>query len=156
MLIGTIEKQGRWCVAICDLIGAFTQGRTRKEAIENLAEVVELRVDRRGFEVAVTELETRRRNVISVLVEPSDPALLAAAVLRYQRTRRGLSLAEVARALGAASRNAYASYEQGRREPTLGKLSELLKAVAPEIALTLEPRVARTTKRKPRTRPAAA
>jgi transcriptional regulator with XRE-family HTH domain len=51
-----------------------------------------------------------------------------------------LSLADVARLLGTSSRNAYASYEQGRTEPTLGKFRELLMAVAPEMTLTVGPR----------------
>jgi len=69
-----------------------------------------------------------------------------------------LSLADVAKMLGSSSRNAYASYEQGRTEPTLGKFRELLMAVAPDMALTVGPRlaprpvrprgVAPTTKRK--------
>lgn len=109
MLIGRIEKHGRWWVALCEIVGAFTQGRSRREAMDNLAEVVELRVDRPRFKATVTELEPIRRDVFTVLVEPSEPAWLAAAVLRYQRARRGLSLADVARSLGAASRNAYAS-----------------------------------------------
>lgn len=153
MLIGHIEKQGRWWVAECEIVGAFTQGRSRAEAMENLAEVVELRVDRGGFEAKVTELEKEGRNRFAVLVEPSEPALLAAAVLKYQRARHHLSLADVAKALGASSRNAYASYEQGSREPTLGKFRELLGAVAPEVTLILGSRASvrgRSLARRPR------
>jgi len=140
MLIGNIEKHGRWWVAECEIVGAFTQGRSRAEATKNLAEVVELRVAKPGFEVKVSELEKHGRNSFSVLLEPSEPAWLAAAVLKYQRARHRLSLADVAKSLGTASRNAYASYEQGAREPTLGKFRELLGAVAPEMTLILGPR----------------
>jgi transcriptional regulator with XRE-family HTH domain len=52
-------------------------------------------------------------------------------LLRRQRQKSGLSLAEAADRLGARSRNAYARYEQGRTVPTVAKLDELLKAVAP-------------------------
>jgi hypothetical protein len=34
MLIGHIEKQGRWWVAECEIVGAFTQGRSRTEAMK--------------------------------------------------------------------------------------------------------------------------
>jgi len=44
---------------------------------------------------------------------------------KYQRWKNKLSLADVAKALHASSRNAYASYEQGKREPSLGKLLSL-------------------------------
>jgi DNA-binding XRE family transcriptional regulator len=141
MLIGRIEKQGRWWVAECEIVGAFTQGRSRTEAMKNLAEVVELRVNRDAFKATVTELEKQGRSAFAVIVEPSEPVWLAAAVLKYQRARNGMSLADVAKSLGAASRNAYASYEQGAREPTLGKFRELLEAVAPEMTLILGPRV---------------
>jgi predicted RNase H-like HicB family nuclease/DNA-binding XRE family transcriptional regulator len=141
MLIGHISKQGRWWVAECEIVGAFTQGRSRREAMENLAEVIELRVDRHGFEARVSELEKEARNSFAVFVEPSEPVWLAAAVLKYQRARHRLSLADVAKTLGVASRNAYASYEQGAREPALGKFRELLAAVAPDMTLILGPRV---------------
>ena len=52
-------------------------------------------------------------------------------LLRRQRERSGLSLAEAAARLGAKSRNAYARYERGTSVPTLDKLTELLQAVAP-------------------------
>jgi hypothetical protein len=137
MLIGHIERHGPWWVAICDIIGAFTQGRSKAEAIRNLVEVIELRVDRAGFSADVRELSKQGRHSVRVLVEPSEPAALAAAILRYQRAHHRLSLADVARSLGAASRNAYAAYERGEREPTLGKFRELLGVVAPEVTLIL-------------------
>jgi len=140
VLIGHIEKRGGWWVAECEVVGGFTQGRSRAEAMNNLAEVVELRVAKPRFEVNVSEFEKRGRNSFSVLLEPSEPAWLAAAVLKYQRARHRLSLADVAKSLRSASRNAYASYEQGAREPTLGKFRELLTAVAPEMTMILEPR----------------
>jgi hypothetical protein len=119
--------------------------------MNNLAEVVELRVAKPGFKVNVSELERGGRNSFSVLLEPSEPAWLAAAVLKYQRARHRLSLADVAKSLRSASRNAYASYEQGAREPTLGKFHELLSAVAPEMTLIVGPRSAkRPTARKAR------
>ena len=51
-----------------------------------------------------------------------------------------MTLADVARKLGAKSLNAYAAYEHGKREPTLGKFRELLAVVAPELVLTVGPR----------------
>lgn len=54
----------------------------------------------------------------------------------------------VAKLLGASSRNAYASYEQGRTEPTLRKYRELLCAVVPEMALIIGARPGAIRKRK--------
>ena len=60
-----------------------------------------------------------------------DTARMISLLLRRQRQKSGLSLAQAADRLGARSRNAYARYEQGRTVPTVAKLDELLKAVAP-------------------------
>ena len=60
----------------------------------------------------------------------SDESALTAFLLRRERTKSGLTLAEVARKLGSKSLNTYARYEQGRAVPTVPKLSELLSAVA--------------------------
>ena len=53
-------------------------------------------------------------------------------LLRRQREKSGLSLADVANRLGAKSRNAYARYERGTSVPTIEKLDELLQAVSPD------------------------
>ena len=73
-----------------------------------------LKVDGSGFEVAADT-----RPMISLL-------------LRRQRQQSGLSLADVSERLGAKSRNAYARYEQGLTAPTVEKLAELLRAIAPD------------------------
>lgn len=141
MLIGRLAKENgsRWS-AEADAVGAFTQGASRKEAASMLAEVIELMVERPGFKVTVTEIGEDNGS-IAVLVDATEPSRLAAQVLKYQREVHGLSLADVAKLLGTSSRNAYASYEQGRTEPTLSKFSELLMAVAPDMALTVGPRI---------------
>ncbi len=90
--------------------------------------------DRKEMKVAVTKLHGD-----SVLVSANRPALLAAQVLRHQREIHGLTLADVAKKLGASSVNSYAAYEQGRREPSLSKYRELLAIVAPEMELTVTP-----------------
>jgi predicted RNase H-like HicB family nuclease/DNA-binding XRE family transcriptional regulator len=153
MLIGRITKENgsRWSAEV-DAIGAFTQGASRMDAASMLAEVIEMMVERPGFKVTVTEIGEDNGS-IAVLVDATEPARLAAQVLKYQREVHGWSLADVAKLLGTSSRNAYASYEQGRTEPTLGKFREVLMSVAPDLALTVGPRVgpraAGSTKRKP-------
>lgn len=138
MLVGRIAKQGGpWWSAECEAIGAFTQGKSRRDAAAMLVELVEVMVERPGFTVTVTEVGKIGPHEHQVLVDASEPALLAARVLKYQREVHGLSLADVAERLGAKSRNAYASYEQGRTEPTLSKFRELLGVVAPEMAFTV-------------------
>ena len=71
-------------------------------------------------------------------VSSRDTRGLVSLLLRRQRERSGLSLAETAERLGAKSRNAYARYERGTSTPTLDKLSELLRAVAPDCDFVLQ------------------
>jgi Helix-turn-helix len=144
MLVGKIAKEGAFWEVEVEAIGAWTQGRSRKEAMVMLVDVVQTMIDtelkRSGVKVTVTLLGSDGPSSYDVLVKASEPTLLGALVLKYQRTVRGLTLAEVAAKLGTAHHNAYASYEQGRRDPSLGKFSELLAAVAPEMTLTVAPR----------------
>lgn len=136
MLIGTVTKQeGIWWSAHCDIAGIFTQGKSRSDAMQALADAFEDVVNREDFKVTVTALDGDE-----VSVEASDPALLLGVVLRYQREAHHLSLADVAKRIGASSRNAYARYEHGTSMPKLDTVQEILKAVAPELALTLGPR----------------
>ena len=62
-------------------------------------------------------------------VSASDMRPLVRLLLRRQRERSGLSLADAAARLGAKSRNAYARYERGTSLPTVEKLDALLHAL---------------------------
>jgi len=110
-----------------------------------LADAFESLIDRPGFKITVVD-----EGGESVAIEANEPAALAAYVLRYQREVHGLTLAQVAKTLGASSRNAYARYEQGSSVPTLDKFAELLRAVAPDVTLiigTRKPVLAAPSKR---------
>ena len=140
MLVGRIFKVSDRRIgwgAECEVARIWTQGLTKEEAMFNIAEVLELMVDKPGFKATVTELGPDPRGGITVWVEGNDPALVVSRVFFEQRIKHGLSLADVAAKLGASSRNAYASYEQGRRDPSLGKLLELLAVVAPELGVVI-------------------
>lgn len=140
MLVGRIKKEegGYWSAEV-EAIGAYTQGKSRKDAMVMVADLIEMMVDRPGFKVTVRETGAAGKDTCTVVIDASSPAPLAARVLKYQREVRGLSLADVAKILGSSSRNAYAAYEQGRTEPTLTKFRELLRAVAPDMAITIGP-----------------
>jgi Helix-turn-helix len=141
MLTGVIRKSGfpGW-YAGCDAVSVYTQGATRKEACASLADGVEAYVDKANFKVSVTETGNVDGEDVEVFIDSDRPEFLAAAVLRNQREMRKLSMADVAKKLGAASINAYAAYEQGTRAPSLAKFRELLAVVAPELALTVAKR----------------
>lgn len=123
---GRLTKEGKFWLAEVPLLDAMTQGRTRKEALDMVADLVETLANREGFKIEV-HAEGRGDFEISA----SEPRYMTALMLRRQRETAGLSLAQAAERLGVKSRNAYARYERGNALPTLQKLSELIRAVAP-------------------------
>lgn len=127
---GTITRDGKFWLAEIPALDALTQGRTKSEAIEMVKDLVEVMAESRGFEVTLHP--TGRR---TFEIGANRVGLLLALLLRRQRERHGLTLAEAARRLGQTSPNAYARYEQGRAMPTVEKLGRLLDAVAPDQRL---------------------
>ena len=125
-LAGRVFKEERYWPTEVPMLGVVTQGRSRKDAFLMIADAVELLVDRADFRLEVFAGEGEYFEVGA-----NDEAALTAFLLRRERMRSGLSLAEVARRLGARSANAYARYEQGRSVPTVPKLTALLAAVGP-------------------------
>jgi hypothetical protein len=131
-LSGKIHKVGKFWAIEVPILGVFTQGRTKKEAFEMIADAVESLVAKEGFRVDVFPDSDGKFEIGS-----DDVSALTAFLLKRQRVKRGLSLDEVAKRLGAKSVNAYARYEQGRSVPTIIKLNELLAAVSPDTDFVL-------------------
>ena len=124
---GRIKKDGRlWLVEI-SAFDAVTQGRTKREAFAMTEDLIETMADAKGFRVIAYPLGGEIFEI-----EANRIGILLALLLRRQRERHGLTLSEVAERLGQRSRNAYARYEQGRAMPSVEKLEQLLKAIAPD------------------------
>jgi helix-turn-helix protein len=134
MIAGRLWKDGTWWLAESDIADVCTQGRSRKAAAQMLKDAFETLLDRPGCKVTVTDAG---RADGEVTIEASEPAVLAAFVLQRLRQRSGKSLSEVAQAMGRASKNAYARYEQGRAVPTLEMFDELLRAVSDDTTLII-------------------
>jgi predicted RNase H-like HicB family nuclease/DNA-binding XRE family transcriptional regulator len=124
---GTLSKEGRWWLAEVPVFDALTQGRTRQEALEMIADWFVTLADRPGFAVQLHSAERE-----SFEVSSDDTRTMISLLLQRQRQKSGLTLAQAAQRLGAKSRNAYARYEQGASVPTVEKLDELLRAIAPD------------------------
>jgi len=116
------------------MLGVVTQGRTRREAFEMIADAVECLVDRKGFRVTVHSATGDYFEISS----DSQPELVAL-LLRRQRAIHCLTLEQVARNLDARSLNSYARYEQGRAMPSVAKLSLLLSALSEGSDFVVEP-----------------
>ena len=124
---GRLERDGKFWLAEVPALDALTQGRSRREALAMVGDLIETMADRRGFEIAVHLMGPREFEVGA-----NDLGMLLALLLRRQRERQGLTLAEAAARLGQSSPNAYARYEQGKAMPTVEKLEQLLGAIAPD------------------------
>lgn len=123
-LEGKMSKQGRYWAADVPLIGVFTQGRTKKEAYDMVADAIEAVVNKEGFQVTVYPGRDGYFEVGAL-----DQRALIAYLLRWQRAKSGLTLNEVSRRMGMKSHNAYARYEQGKAMPTIEQLNRLFSAV---------------------------
>jgi hypothetical protein len=130
---GTLLKDRGFWLAEVPVFDAMTQGRSRKEALAMVADWFVTMADRKGFAV---EIQPVGRDVFEV--STVDARRMISLMLQRQRHKSGLSLAQVAEKLGVKSRNAYARYEQGVSVPTVEKLDELLRAVAPGRDLVLQ------------------
>lgn len=141
MLTGLIRKTGGSIPYYCECaaIGAFTQGRNRNDALAQLADCIETLVNDPKLKVSIFETAIEN-DTIHVYIEANDPGVLAAYLLRHLRKKSKMTLAQVAEKLGSSSTNSYGAYETGAREPTLTKLYELIRVVAPEYGIAIGPR----------------
>ena len=130
---GRVYRDGKFWLAEIPILDAMTQGRTRKEAFVMVADLLVTLVNRPGFSVQVHPGKHGAFEVSS-----SDTRAMVSLLLRRQRERNGLSLADAAERLGVKSRDAYARYERGASAPTLEKLSDLLQAVSPDRDFVIE------------------
>ena len=123
---GGVFKVGKlWAIEI-PILDIATQGRTKKEAYEMIADAVESLVNKKGFEARVFG-----KKGSAFEIGASDQGALSALLLRRLRQKAGLSLQEVAARLGSKSTNSYARYEQGRSVPSVDTFAKLFSAVAP-------------------------
>jgi len=126
-LSGRVFKAGKsWAIEV-PILGVVTQGYTKKEAYEMIADAIESLVNKKGFKV---EIYPGKGDYFEL--GSSDLSTLTAFLLRRQRMKQGLTLVEVANRLGAKSHNTYARYEQGKSIPTIEKFNKLLSALSPD------------------------
>jgi len=130
---GRLQREGRFWLAEVPVFDAMTQGRTRKEALDMIADWFVSMVERKGFSIEIHPVGSDTFEATS-----SDTRAMVSLLLRRQRQKSGLSLAQAAQRLGAKSRNAYARYERGASVPTVEKLDELFRAVAPGRDIVLQ------------------
>jgi predicted RNase H-like HicB family nuclease len=130
---GKIWKDGKFWLVEVPTLDAMTQGKTRKEAISMIEDLV--------FEMAQCYFSDEMKDDFKVIindykkgvigVSSNENKLLLALSLRKQREKSGLTVREVAERLGSKSPNAYSQYEKGTIRISLDKYEQLLQAANP-------------------------
>lgn len=136
---GKIWKDGKFWLVEVPALDAMTQGRTRKEALDMVEDLVlEMTKcyfeDEMGKDFAVTAIDYRK-DVIGITT--NDNRLFLALSLRRQREKSGSTVREASERLGSKSPNAYAQYERGKTSISVDKYEELLIAANPFEKLRL-------------------
>ena len=129
---GKIYKDGKYWLAEIPILDLMTQGRTKREAYEMVADMLDTMVNQKDFEITVFKGKKDTFEVGS-----SDAKYFVRLLLQRKRELSGLSLSQVASRLGMSSRNTYARYEQGKSVPSGEKLNDLLRAVCPETDIVI-------------------
>jgi len=129
---GKIYKDGKYWLAEIPILDLMTQGRTKREAYEMVADILDTMVNQKDFEITVFKGKKDTFEVGS-----SDAKYFVRLLLQRKRELSGLSLSQVASRLGMSSRNTYARYEQGKSVPSVEKLNDLLRAVCPETDIVI-------------------
>ena len=129
---GRIYKDGKFWLAEIPILDLMTQGRTKKEAYEMVADMLETMVNKEGFKVDVYKEKKDTFEVGSLKSKH-----LVSLLLQRKRELSGLSLSQVANRLGVSSRNTYARYERGKSVPSIEKLNDLLRAVCPNSDIVI-------------------
>ena len=129
---GKIYKDGKYWLAEIPILDLMTQGRTKREAYEMVADMMDTMVNQKDFEITVFKGKKDTFEVGS-----SDVKYFVCLLLQRKRELSGLSLSQVASRLGMPSRNTFARYEQGKSVPSVEKLNDLLRAVCPETDIVI-------------------
>ncbi|MBI1748540.1 MAG: helix-turn-helix transcriptional regulator [Acidobacteria bacterium] len=125
-------KEKYWAVGV-PLLEIYSQGTSKKNALQMIWSAIEEAVGQKGFRVKV-ELTGKDTFAVSA----KDFGTLLSFMLRQKRVSKKLTLRDAAKRLESASPNAYSRYERGESGASLEKLAELMGAVAEEKYLLLK------------------
>ena len=128
---GRIFKAGkdRGLVAEAEALTIITQGRNFNDAMAMLKDAIELMA---SYEKHALSVEVRRGEGDTVYIGSHDTKEFFALLLRRQRQVGQVTLQQASASMGSPYLNAYAAYEQGKREPTLHLVAKLLSAANPK------------------------
>jgi len=139
-LEGKIWKEKQYWLVEVPMLDIFTQGHNQEDALDMIEDAIESLVNKKGFKVRARMAEEKSSpdENITILLSTKTPNPLLALILKRQRAKSQLSLNEVAKILGQASKTAFARYEKGEVEMSLTKFEELYNAITKKTILLRE------------------
>lgn len=130
MFKGRYWKEGRFWVIEVPALDVVTQGTSKNDALEMIADAVESLVNTKGFKVDVKQLSKGEFSISSSSVTP-----LIALFFKRQRLKKNLTIEDMRTRMHTRSRNEYYQYEQGKSAPGIEKILQILKALEIEDSL---------------------
>lgn len=127
-LEGLVFKAADGWVAESEPLDVITQGKSRRDAMAMLKDAIELLAEDSKCRLTV---EVRQGAGDAVFLGCPDIKAWFAFLLRRQRQIGQVTAQEAARRLGSRYKNAYAAYEQAKREPSIDMMAKLLTAANP-------------------------
>lgn len=127
VLEGKIWKDKKHWLIEVPALDIMTQGYSRHEAFSMLRNAIALLCDQKGFRLSIRSYDQN-----TFVVGAKNEKALLALMLKRQRAKHNLSIAGMAEKLHVKSKNTYAQYEQGRNQPSFGKVQEFLTAMNPK------------------------
>lgn len=116
------------------LLDLMTQGKNPEDCLLMITDAIEsLEPDLKG-KLSTAWTDNKKISFVLICEDPKIIGLL----LQRQRMASGLTVKEAAKKLGFKSHNSISAYEQGEREPTISKLSQILSAYGKHFELGSE------------------
>jgi predicted RNase H-like HicB family nuclease len=130
------EKEGGYSVSI-PALDIWTQGETLEEcrfmAADAVTAIFETEFEDKNFEGKIFA-HSEQGNSFTLSVPPEETLQL---MLKLLRSKQGLSLSETTKILGYSSKNSFAQYEQGTREPGVAKFAQMLEGLQCDLVLSV-------------------
>jgi hypothetical protein len=123
-LQGKYYKDGGFWIAEVPFIQLMDQGRTKRECLGMIAASIKDLIGNSGLQL---EVDDHGAGVFSL--SSPDAQAYAAFILRRLREAHGLTIREVAEALGMKSHTEYARHESGKTGMTIENFNRYVKAL---------------------------
>lgn len=129
---GKVWKDKKLWLIEAPLLNAMTQGRTQKEAVEMMKDLIHEMLISYFTDVDhsfAVDVNVHKNGVIGITT--TNNSLMYALSLKRQREISKSTVREASERLGSAYPNAYAQYERGKTRISLEKYDQLLSAANP-------------------------